>query len=76
MINETSRYLLIRDGSKLSEQAENFLAKNKLEYDFLYQNTDRDLPVIFDSTSRHPYKGEKGLKLFIGIYKEKQKISA
>jgi hypothetical protein len=55
---------LVRNGSKPSQEAEEFLMENNIGYNVLYDEDTTNLPLIFDSVARDPYKGQIGLNLF------------
>jgi len=70
------RVLLVRDSSKLCQEAEDFLNEHKIEYDIFYANEkDVDnLPVIFSPLSCHPYEGRAGFNLFKYPYLKKEVV--
>jgi len=57
---------LIRDASKLSEEAETFLKENELEYTIFYSEKKDvpNIPVIYSSNSFFVYEGNPGFHIF------------
>jgi hypothetical protein len=72
MVNKDSKVVtLVRDGSDLSDEAQNFLDENNIEYNIQYQfqeRGERPLPRISDGMG-NCYAGERGLKWYKGIKK-------
>ncbi len=62
--------LLIRDDSDLSKNVEDFLIKNKIEYNILYSNKEDipKLPLIFTPLGSSPLEGEVGFNRFKHSY--------
>ena len=68
---DSKMVLLVKDGSKLSQEAQEFLEAKNIGYNLQYQSQEqgeKPLPWIFDGMG-NCYSGERGLKWYKGLKK-------
>lgn len=70
-MGEDITIMLVSDGSNLSQEAQDFLEENNIEYNMHYQSHEKGekpLPWIFDGMG-NCYSGERGFRWYQGMKK-------
>jgi len=74
MIKNHGKFKLIRDSSKVSEEAEKFLQNHNLPYRVVYadeMDCEDELPWIYSPCGTIPYVGKGGFNIFRDNYDDK-----